>query len=58
MNYLVHGRYLPGPASPRLVAELIRASDGVHVWVNAFDPGEEPGTIVDMVTDALTDLSS
>lgn len=57
VDYLVHGRYLHDPSGPRLLAELIRASDGVHVWVHAFDAQEDPATIAAVVADALAGLS-
>lgn len=56
VDYLVNGRYLSDPA-PALFAEVIRASDGVHLWVRAFDPQEDPQTIVETVTDAVTAIA-
>jgi len=37
LQYIVNGRFLEGQSGPRMLAELIRVSDGSHVWVRAFD---------------------
>ena len=34
---IVNGRFLNGDSGPRMLAELIRVSDGSHVWVRAYD---------------------
>jgi DNA-binding winged helix-turn-helix (wHTH) protein/TolB-like protein len=37
LEYILNGRFLGGDSGPRLLAELIRVSDGSHVWVRAYD---------------------
>lgn len=37
IDYVVNGRFLGRSGGPRLLAELIRASDGVHVWVQPYE---------------------
>jgi TolB-like protein len=37
VHYIVNGRFLETETGPRVLAELIRASDGVHMWVRAYD---------------------
>ena len=34
---IVNGRFMNGDSGPRMLAELIRVSDGSHVWVRAYD---------------------
>ena len=45
--FIVNGRFLLGEGRPRLLAELIRTSDGAHVWVRGYeqlDSGQRIGT--------------
>jgi DNA-binding winged helix-turn-helix (wHTH) protein/TolB-like protein len=37
VQYVLNGRFLDPDGEPRMLAELIRVSDGVHVWVRSFD---------------------
>ena len=37
MDYVLNGRTLDGGGGPYLLAELIRASDGAHVWVRPYE---------------------
>ena len=37
VDYIVNGRELKASGGPRMLAELIRASDGVHVWVRPYE---------------------
>jgi len=37
VDYIVNGRSLGTAAQPRMLAELIRVSDGVHVWVRPYE---------------------
>jgi TolB-like protein len=37
LDYIVNGRVLGQAGAPRMLAELIRVSDGVHVWVRPYD---------------------
>ena len=36
LDYIVNGRFLDDERGKRMLAELIRASDGAHVWVQAY----------------------
>ena len=41
-DYIVNGRFIEGRDGPRMLAEIIRTSDGAHVWVEAYrDLGDE-----------------
>ena len=37
LQYIVNGRFLDGKTGPRMLGELIRVSDGAHVWVRSYD---------------------
>jgi DNA-binding winged helix-turn-helix (wHTH) protein/TolB-like protein len=37
VDYILNGRDLSATGRPRLLAELIRVSDGVHVWVRPYE---------------------
>jgi DNA-binding winged helix-turn-helix (wHTH) protein/TolB-like protein len=37
VDYILNGRDLSSNGRPRLLAELIRVSDGVHVWVRPYE---------------------
>jgi DNA-binding winged helix-turn-helix (wHTH) protein/TolB-like protein len=37
LDYVVNGRFLEREDGPRVLAELIRVADGVHVWVEGYD---------------------
>jgi DNA-binding winged helix-turn-helix (wHTH) protein/TolB-like protein len=37
IDYIVNGRDLRGAGGPALLAELIRVSDGAHVWVRPYE---------------------
>jgi DNA-binding winged helix-turn-helix (wHTH) protein/TolB-like protein len=37
LDFIVNGRVLGQAGAPRMLAELIRVSDGVHVWVRPYD---------------------
>ena len=37
VDYILNGRDLSANGPPRLLAELIRVSDGVHVWVRPYE---------------------
>jgi DNA-binding winged helix-turn-helix (wHTH) protein/TolB-like protein len=37
VDYILNGRDLSANGRPRLLAELIRVSDGVHVWVRPYE---------------------
>jgi TolB-like protein len=45
LDYVVNGRFIDGPAGPRMLAELIRASDGAHVWVEAYQGVADAGRV-------------
>lgn len=40
IDVVLNGRYSEGNPPGRLLAEVIRASDGAHVWVRTFDAGD------------------
>jgi DNA-binding winged helix-turn-helix (wHTH) protein/TolB-like protein len=37
LHYIVNGRFLEAERGPRMLAELIRVSDGAHVWVRSYE---------------------
>jgi DNA-binding winged helix-turn-helix (wHTH) protein/TolB-like protein len=44
IDFVVNGRSLRAGAEPYLLAELIRVSDGAHIWVRPYkDLGDRPG---------------
>lgn len=36
LDYFINPRFLPDEPTPRMLIELIRASDGAHIWVESF----------------------
>jgi len=47
VEFIVNGRFLDDEGGPRMLAELIRTSDGAHVWVRAYQElgaGQRIGT--------------
>jgi DNA-binding winged helix-turn-helix (wHTH) protein len=36
LAWLINGRFLAGMDGPRMLGEVIRASDGAHVWVRSY----------------------
>jgi DNA-binding winged helix-turn-helix (wHTH) protein/TolB-like protein len=48
LDYIVNGRLLPDdPGGQRLLVELIRTSNGAHVWVDSFPIPTAAATIAD-----------
>jgi len=46
LDYIVNGRFLSDSDPPSMLAELIRTSDGAHIWVQRYkssDNGQEIG---------------
>src|SRR5439155_14915914 len=37
LQYIVNGRFLDGKSGPRMLGELIRVSDGSHIWVRSYN---------------------
>jgi len=48
IDYVINGRESTGPAGPRVLVEIIRASDGAHVWVRYLDelPASEAAELI------------
>jgi TolB-like protein len=41
LHYIVNGRFIDTEGGPRMLAELIRVSDGSHIWVRPYDYQKE-----------------
>jgi TolB-like protein len=37
LQYIVNGRFPAAPGGPRMLAELIRVSDGAQIWARGYD---------------------
>jgi DNA-binding winged helix-turn-helix (wHTH) protein/TolB-like protein len=58
LDYLVNGRFLGADRGGGVLAELIRASDGAHVWVRSYDDlGDERGIALEISTAVARELS-
>jgi len=59
ISYIINARFIADDAEPRMLAELIRTSDGAHVWVQEFrdfsSPKSMAATIADAVEERLVD---
>ena len=40
LDYIVNGRFLSDSDPPSMLAELIRTSDGAHIWVKRYEAFE------------------
>ncbi len=49
IDYILNGRFTNTAGRNRLLAEVIRATDGAHVWVRYFEVGASIDTIVENV---------
>jgi len=49
IDYILNGRFTNTEGRNRLLAEVIRATDGAHVWVRYFEVGAPIDTIVENV---------
>lgn len=49
IDYILNGRFTSTEGRNRLLAEVIRATDGAHVWVRYFEVGAPIDTIVENV---------
>jgi DNA-binding winged helix-turn-helix (wHTH) protein/TolB-like protein len=49
LDFLLNGRYFGDGADEVFLVELIRVSDGVHVWVERFDDLSNPAAVADIV---------
>lgn len=49
IDYILNGRFTNSEGRNRLLAEVIRATDGAHVWVRYFEVGAPIDTIVENV---------
>ncbi len=56
VDYVINGRWSGGPPDPKLLIEVIRASDGHHVWVQQFEDLTQWQRIADLVADAVLEI--
>lgn len=49
IDYVLNGRFSRDSTDPRVLAEVIRASDGAHVWVRYFDRRVPPAAVADTI---------
>jgi len=57
LAWIINGRFLTGAEGPRMLGEVIRASDGAHVWVRAYtDLADERSVGEDIADGALSVL--
>jgi DNA-binding winged helix-turn-helix (wHTH) protein/TolB-like protein len=50
IDYVINGRFSQTQDTSRLLAEIIRAGDGAHVWVRYFDDAHANSAIADWIT--------
>jgi DNA-binding winged helix-turn-helix (wHTH) protein/TolB-like protein len=56
LDYIVNGRFVTSSSAgsaPVLLVELIRAGDGVHLWVERFDDLADPDAIAERIRQAV-----
>ncbi len=53
LDYVLNDRFLDEEAGPELLLELIRVSDGAHVWVDRFDQLDDWRRIAPMAAAAV-----
>jgi DNA-binding winged helix-turn-helix (wHTH) protein/TolB-like protein len=53
IDWILNGRFSQAADSTRLLAEVIRAGDGAHVWVKYFDPATPVEVIVERIADGF-----
>ncbi|MCB0632079.1 MAG: winged helix-turn-helix domain-containing protein [Saprospiraceae bacterium] len=58
IDIILNGRFAPADPTDRLLAEVIRASDGAHIWVKYFEPGTDPELIVKTIMGGLQERYS
>ena len=49
LDFVINGRYVVTEGNFRLLGEVIRVSDGVHVWVKYFEPGTSQAEIANEI---------
>ncbi|MBZ0268458.1 hypothetical protein K8I85_09915, partial [bacterium] len=52
LTWLINGRFLTGEEGPRMLGEVIRASDGAHVWVRAYTDLTDGRAVGEDIADA------
>lgn len=55
LNCILNGRFLSGEDEGRLLTEVIRATDGAHVWVKFVESGDDEEVLIEEVIDAVVD---
>ncbi|MBP6390950.1 MAG: winged helix-turn-helix domain-containing protein [Flavobacteriales bacterium] len=55
IDYVINGRFSMTGAESRLLAEVIRVSDGTHVWVMSYDPSTNSPTITEEIQKGLAE---
>ena len=56
IDYVLNGRFTDDGSRVRLLAEVIQASDGAHVWTRFFDENADPEDVARRVGDGLRDV--
>ncbi len=53
IDFILNGRFTKAESQPRLLAEIIRADDGAHVWVQYFEAGTDDRTLAERIVQGL-----
>lgn len=53
IDYILNGRFPADSTEARFLAEVIRASDGAHVWVHYFDVAEPDSFVASTIAEAF-----
>jgi TolB-like protein len=53
IDYFVNPRFLVTDEGPLMLAELIRATDGAHVWVGSFREFDRIDEMADAIADGV-----
>lgn len=56
LEWLINGRFLTGMEGPRMLGEVIRVSDGAHVWVRPFTDFRDDRAIGKEIADAALEV--
>ena len=53
IDFVINGRFIQRNGQAGLLAELIRAEDGAHIWVQLFETSDEVDSIVQEIIDGV-----
>ncbi len=58
IDLIVNGKFFLDEGNPVILAEIIRAADGAHIWVDKFATSSSQDEITRSIVDAINSISS